>query len=99
MNPIGSLSSSVPLASGPLDSGQTATAGVSFKNLLLDSIREVNSMQVEADRAVEELFTGGAVDPAEVLTAVQKADLAFRLMMQTRNKLVQMYQEIQNIQI
>jgi len=99
MNPIGGLSSSLPLVSGPLDPGQTATTGTSFKNLLLDSIREVNSMQVEADLAVEELFTGGEVDPAEVLTAVQKADLAFRLMMQTRNKLVQMYQEIQNIQI
>ena len=37
--------------------------------------------------------------PAEVLTAVQKADMSFRLMMQIRNKLVQAYQEIQNVRI
>ena len=56
-------------------------------------------MQQQADQAVEGLFTGADVNPAEVLTAVQKADLAFRLMMQTRNKLVQAYKEIENLQI
>jgi flagellar hook-basal body complex protein FliE len=39
------------------------------------------------------------VNPAEVLTAVQKADLAFRMMMQIRNKLVSAYEDIQNIRI
>ena len=56
-------------------------------------------MQQDADHAVEQLFTGGDVDPAEVLTAVQKADMSFRLMMQIRNKLVQAYQEIQDIRV
>ncbi|MBC7351112.1 MAG: flagellar hook-basal body complex protein FliE, partial [Thermogutta sp.] len=32
-------------------------------------------------------------------TAVQKADIAFKLMMQIRNKLIQAYQEIQNIRV
>jgi flagellar hook-basal body complex protein FliE len=73
--------------------------GVSFKDMLLDSIKQVNTMQQDADRAVETLFTGGEVNPAEVLTAVQKADLAFRMMMQIRNKLVAAYEEIQNIRI
>lgn len=74
--------------------------GSSFKNFLLDSIREVNSMQQEADQAVERLVSGGEdVTPAEVLTAVQKADIAFRMMMQIRNKMIQAYQEVQNIRI
>ena len=60
----------------------------SFKNMLFDSLKQVNSMQQEANRAVENLMTGGDVNPAEVLTAVQKADLAFRMMMQVRNKVV-----------
>jgi flagellar hook-basal body complex protein FliE len=77
-----------------------ATAdGPSFKNFLLDSIQQVNSMQQQADRSVEGLFTGQDVNPAEVLTAVQKADLAFRMMMQVRNKLVQVYQEVKDIRI
>ena len=65
----------------------------SFKGLLLNSIQDVNSMQQQADQAVETLMTGGEVDPAEVLTAVQKADMAFRLMMQMRNKMMQVYQK------
>jgi flagellar hook-basal body complex protein FliE len=73
--------------------------GGSFKDFLLDSIKEVNSMQMAADQAVEQLAAGGDVNPAEVLTAVQKADIAFRMMLQVRNKLVQAYEEVQAIRI
>jgi len=73
--------------------------GPSFKDVLFDSIQQVNSMQLEADHAVETLFSGGEINPAEVLTAVQKADLAFRLTMQMRNKLMEVYQEVKDIRI
>lgn len=86
-----------PFGNSPLS--PPATDGPSFKDVLFDSVREVNSMQLEADRAVEQLFTGGDVNPAEVLTAVQKADLAFRLTMQMRNKLMEVYHEIRDIRI
>ena len=56
-------------------------------------------MQADADRAVETLMTGGDANPAEVLSAVQKADLTFRMMMQVRNKLVAAYQEIKEVRI
>src|SRR5687767_6070099 len=80
--------------------GQPVPAnGVSFKQIMLDALNHVNSMQVQADQAVEQFAVGGDVDPAEVLTAVQKADLTFRMMMQIRNKLVQAYQEIKEIRI
>ena len=71
----------------------------SFKNFLINSIQDVNAMQQQADQAVETLMTGGDADPAEVLTAVQKADMAFRLMMQMRNKLMQVSQEVRDIRI
>ncbi len=73
--------------------------GPKFKDILLSSIREVNAVQQEAERAVEALAAGEELSPAEVLIAVQKADIAFRLMMQIRNKLVQVYQEVQNIRV
>lgn len=80
---------------------QTATGAQSssFKDLLVDSIQQVNAMQQDANRAVENLMSGGPANPAEVLTAVQKADLAFRMMMQVRNKLVQAYQEVKDVRI
>ena len=99
MNPINSISSPITVP-GQLPGASEAVQGdSSFKDILLESIREVNSMQQDADRAVEHLATGGDVNPAEELTAVQKADIAFRLMMQIRNKMVQAYQEVQNIRV
>ena len=86
-----------PLPPAPAAPG--AAAGSSFQNMLVDSLKQVNSMQQDANRAVENLMTGGDVNPAEVLTAVQKADLAFRMMMQVRNKLVAAYQEVKDIKI
>lgn len=71
----------------------------SFKDLVLGGIGEVNMMQMNADGAVEKLMTGGEIGTAEVLTAVQKADIAFKMLMQMRNKFVQAYQEIQNIRV
>lgn len=79
--------------------GTPQDAAPSFKEFLLDSLDHVNSMQHDAEHAVEQLATGEDVNAAEVLTAVQKADLSFRMMMQIRNKLVQAYQEIKEIRI
>ncbi len=85
-----------PLSTTPTTN---SAGGASFKDVLVDSIQQVNTMQLDADAAVETMFTGGEINPAEVLTAVQKADLAFRLTMQMRNKLMEVYQEIKDIRI
>ncbi len=90
--PLGSLLT--PAGAG----GKTSETG-SFKDFLLKSIDEVNTAQTQADAAVENLMTGGDADPAAVLTAVQKADLAFRMMMQMRNKVMSVYQEVKDIRI
>jgi len=71
----------------------------SFSDLVLGGIGEVNMMQMRADQAVEKMMTGGEIGMAEVLTAVQKADIAFKMLMQMRNKFVSAYQEIQGIRV
>src|SRR5262245_32603310 len=90
-----------PTQNGSASNSVESTAGSreSFKDLLLESLRQVNSMQVDADSAVQQLLTGGDVNPAEVLTSLQKADLSFRMVMQIRNKLLQAYQEIKDVRI
>src|SRR5262245_44247436 len=89
--------SGIPMPPSPGVLGSTSAAGASstggaqgssFAEYMLQSLDQVNSMQQEANSAIESMATGGDVNPAEVLTAVQKADLAFRLTMQIRNKLV-----------
>jgi flagellar hook-basal body complex protein FliE len=100
MTPI----SGIPLASPIQPALSLAPAGQAagaqpFKNVLLEALGQVNTMQTQANEAVQQLVTGGDVNPAEVLTTLQKADMSFRMMLQIRNKLVQAYQEINNIRI
>ncbi len=101
MNPIGSIQNPTLAAlQAPAAAAAAPSApGASFKNFLLQSIQEVNSMQQAADHAVDKLATGGDVSPVEVLTAVQKADVAFQLMMQVRNKIVQAFEDVQNVRV
>ncbi|MEM9368339.1 MAG: flagellar hook-basal body complex protein FliE [Planctomycetota bacterium] len=80
--------------------GESPSAGVSkLGELLIEGVGHVNKMQTDADEMVHSMLTGGDVNEAEVLTAVQKADLAFRMLMQIRNKLMDAYREVQQIQI
>lgn len=100
INPIHGLQGTAPIQPPQGLGGTAPSSGEgSFKDFLLDSIRQVNSMQQDADRAVEKLVSGEDVSPAEVLTAVQKADIAFKLMMQIRNKMVQAYNDVQSIRV
>ncbi len=99
MLPIQNISTPAILPAQQAVKAEAAQGGPSFKDFLLQSIQEVNSMQQQADQAVEKLATGGDVSPAEVLTAVQKADIAFRMMIQVRNKMLDAFNEVQNIRI
>ncbi len=76
-----------------------AAAGKDFKSILLDSLNEVNRLQTEADHGVQRLVTGETNNVAEVLTAVNKAGIAFDLLMEVRNKLLEAYQEIQQMRV
>ena len=73
--------------------------GKEFRSILLDSLDEVNRLQGEADQGVQRLLTGESDNVAEVLTAVNKAGIAFDLLMEIRNKLVEAYRDIQQMRI
>ena len=100
MTPITGLPLTPPVApSLGIQPQGAAGGGQPFKNILLEALNQVNTMQSEANEAVQQLVTGGDVNPAEVLTTLQKADISFRMMLQIRNKLVAAYQEVNNIRI
>ena len=63
----------------------------------MESLDEVNRLQQEAEAGVQKVATGETQNMAEVLTAVRKADVAFSMLMEMRNKLVDAYREIQQI--
>ena len=75
------------------------TTGVEFKQFLLDKLNKVNTMQQDAGKAVTDLVMGNQQDITQVMTAVEKADVAFQTLMSVRNKLVESYQEILRMRI
>lgn len=89
-------------AAGPLakTAGPTSTPdGKSFKDVLLNSLDEVNRLQQEAAAGVNELATGQTDDVANVFSAVRKADIAFSMLMEMRNKMIEAYQELQQMRV
>ena len=71
----------------------------SFSDTLTESLKEVNKLQSKADDAVEDLVAGKSQSIHETMLAVNKADLAFRMTMQVRNKIVEAYQEVVRMQV
>jgi len=71
----------------------------SFADALSKSIEEVNDLQKEADKAIEQLASGESQNVHGAMLAVSKADMAFRMTMQVRNKIVEAYQEVMRMQI
>ena len=73
--------------------------GPSFAETLANSLDKVNTMQREADVAIQDFVAGDTRNIHETMIAVGKADLAFRLTMQVRNKIVEAYQEVMRTQV
>jgi flagellar hook-basal body complex protein FliE len=76
-----------------------AVGGPSFKDVLMKNIEQVNQLQQDAEKAIEDLATGQRNDLDGVLIAKQKADMAFQLLLQVRNKMVDAYEEIKQMRV
>ena len=74
-------------------------AGPSFKDVLMRNIEQVNKLQQDAEMAIEDLTAGRRDDVDGVLMAKQKADLAFQMLLQVRNKMVDAYEEIKQMRV
>ncbi len=86
-----------PGMTGPQNAGQTQ--GPSFHDVLMKNIEQVNQLQQDAAKATEDLGTGKSQDLAKVMIATQKADAAFKMLVQVRNKLQDAYDEVKQIRV
>ena len=92
-------------AISPTDqSAQTATVGgsgvfESFSKLLADALQNVNEVHKSADVDAQRLVAGEPVDIHQVMIGMEKANVAFGLTLQVRNKLVEAYQEVMRMQV
>jgi flagellar hook-basal body complex protein FliE len=65
-----------------------------FMNTLRTAMDQVGQLQSEADGKVAQLLSGNGQDVHSAMIAVEKAGLAFQMMVQVRNKIVQAYQQV-----
>jgi flagellar hook-basal body complex protein FliE len=71
----------------------------SFKQLLEDSVNQVNNLQTQADTLAQQMASGKADNLHEVMLALNKASLALEFTIQVRNKVIEAYQEIMRTQV
>jgi flagellar hook-basal body complex protein FliE len=90
------ISPSVP-PSPTAPSGASGQPGT-FSNTLKGAMQQVDQLDRDSQGQVTDLLQGNRQDIHNVMIAVEKADIAFELMMQVRNKIVSAYQEVSKLQ-
>lgn len=98
-NPVGSLTgpSPAPFPLKPSETETPASAG-GFQQMLGSAIGSTAQMQNQAQATVQSSLAGGDVSMIQGMTEVRKADLALKLMLQIRNKLLEGFNEIKQMQ-
>ena len=70
-----------------------------FADMLTQAIDQTNKAQVDANSAVTDLVTGKADNLHEVMLSMEEADVSMRMLVQIRNKVVDAYKEIIQMQV
>ncbi|MCW5978992.1 MAG: flagellar hook-basal body complex protein FliE [Bryobacteraceae bacterium] len=101
MPPINGLGSSVgpALIRPPEVAGEPGARALAFRDALSEAIGQVEGFRLEADAKVGKFLAGEGEDLHTVALATQRAELAFELFLQVRNKVVSAYQEVMRMQV
>jgi flagellar hook-basal body complex protein FliE len=78
---------------------ETAAPGADFGAQLQDALKDVNRLQLDAGANVNRVVAGEEVDLHEVMISSAEAGIAFEMMMEIRNKLLEAYQEVMRMQV
>src|SRR5512139_1741505 len=77
-----------------------ATAPASFQQAMSQALKSVSASQLEASRLQREVqLDNPSVSLEQTMVAMQKAQIGFQATLQVRNRLVQAYSEVMNMQV
>ncbi|MCH2204454.1 MAG: flagellar hook-basal body complex protein FliE [Lentisphaerales bacterium] len=65
-----------------------------FDEVLGQLIQDVDVAQKEADSSIKQLAAGESTSIQDVVMKMEEADIAFQLMKEVRNKLLEAYKEV-----
>ncbi len=102
-DPLGLINTSTPAARLTPTSGLSTTGktpeGLNFRETLEQQLAEVNKLQKDATHATEDIMAKRRDDVETVMIATRKADLAFKMLLQVRNKMMDAYDEVKQIRV
>lgn len=75
------------------------TSEVKFKDTLDEFVGDVNKLQQESSKEIASFIKGEPVDLHDVMITVQKAKTSFQLLLEIRNKALDLYREVNRIQV
>jgi flagellar hook-basal body complex protein FliE len=82
-----------------MKSAPVAEGGQEFAAYFKNALQEVNTLQLDADKASVKLATGQIDDIAPVVIATEKAAIALQLTVQVRNKVIDAYNDVMRMQV
>lgn len=78
---------------------KTQTSGLSFNDLLKQSVSDVNKTQVEGYNAMEGIATGKVPNLQEAVQKIEEAELSLKLALEVKNKALNAYKEVMRMQV
>ncbi len=70
-----------------------------FSKILANSLEEVNELQQKGDKAVADIATGEVKDLHQAALAIGKAETSMKMMLEVRNKALNVYKELSRTQV
>ena len=92
---LGGVGAALKPAAGTAANG---AGGAPFAGMLKSMVEQTNALDTKASEAVTGLLSGNGVEVHDAMIATQKADVAFQLALQVRNKAVAAYQQMMGMQ-
>ena len=83
----------------PLLESRAGPSSNDFTNWMARKLDEVNTQLSQADMQVRQLAVGTQSNVHEVMIAIEKARLSLELVVQVRNKLLDAYQAVMQMQV
>lgn len=83
----------------PVKNVNNLNENINFKEVLLDALNNVNTLEQESAKMTEDFIAGRIDDIHSVLIASEKATISLQFIMEVRNKVMEAYQEIMRMQI
>jgi flagellar hook-basal body complex protein FliE len=101
ISPIGAGSGITPIQFPSLDrsGGVEEATGGGFGDKMADAVQNLQDTQKTADGLAMEVASGGDVDIHDYMIASNQAQIATQLTVAVRNKAVESFQQIMNMQV